>query len=105
MMISQKEQNAGISKRALETIQARESRKTVWEHSGFKCTHIIDTPFRRLDLIETKDEVYLRDMVLIGEKATVAKIHLEYHEAQALCGMLRDLEPPEEFAKGNGKTK
>lgn len=57
---------------------------------------IIQTSYRRFSLLELRDGLVLRDACFIGSRCDVALIHLDYHEAQALATVLRELEPPEE---------
>jgi hypothetical protein len=95
--ITQAEANAGISRRAL----GAKLRKTSTEEtiSGFKCTAVIDTPMRKLEVLESIHDgrVQVRNTEFNGIKADVELIHMEYHEAQALADVLRSLDAP---AKG-----
>lgn len=106
--ISQSEMNAGISRRALESLNGNGKRpKTISEIlCGFRVTRVIDSPMRMLDVLEKQGEgggLFLRNTDYLGTKAEVIQIHLDYHEAQSLSSALRDLEPPEE--KTNGKAR
>lgn len=103
--LSAAECTAGISRRALESL----TRKTVLDRiiSEFRCTHVIDTPMRRLDLVQSNSgEMYLRNVEFDGNRVGVVNIHLGYHEAQALADVLRSLEPPaDDDQPKNGKAR
>ena len=98
------EQTAGISRKALAALAGTNGRKTVSEIiSGFRATRVIDSPMRTLDVLESNlGDVMLRCTEYINLRADVTIVHLDYHEAHALAGVLRDLEPPDE--PKNGKS-
>jgi hypothetical protein len=105
--LSQAEQTAGISRRALETLAGRNGRKTVSEIiSGFRATRVIDSPMRMLDVLESNlGDVLLRATEYTDTRAVVTIMHFDYHEAHALASVLRELEPPDESPKkGSGRA-
>ena len=100
------EQTAGISRKALATLAGTNGRKTISEIiSACRATHVLDTPMRLLDVLEYGDgSIWLRDTDYSEARASVARIHLDYHEAHALASVLRDLEPPDEPKNGKGRA-
>lgn len=97
--LSTAECTAGISRRALETMKrgsvAPQQRRSIGE--GTTETLIIDTPYRKLALLETSDgKVFLRDVSFIGHRADVSLIHLEREQAHATAKVLEAIEtnPP-----------
>lgn len=100
--LSTQEVTAGISRSALATLkkngnrdtphaQAAEPEKIVGD--GCRETVVIDTPYRRLSVLETRDSYFiLRDVSFVGSKADVSLIHLEPEQAYALTAVLTRLE-------------
>ena len=111
MSQSPQSSNAGINPSLISSLAKPITRKTSTDImsiiSGYRATSVIDTPMRRLDVLEKVSEgtLLLRDTDYLGEKADIRHIHLEYAQAQALAAVLRDLQPPEEPANGNGKAR
>jgi hypothetical protein len=72
--------------------------------SGFRCTTVIDTPMRKLEVLESISDgnVMVRDTEFYRAKAHVALIHLEYEQVQTLAAVLKALD--EAPSSGNGKT-
>lgn len=99
------EQTAGISRRALETIRNNGHKTASEVISGFRCTRVIDSPMRMLDVLEAADgTMWLRDTEYKDSRVSVTHLHLNYHEAYALATVLRDLEPPEEPKNGKASA-
>ena len=116
------EQAAGISRAALDVMKRKNGKRSnkidastsgsnkidqpsLLRFIGDGTTElpIIQTPYRRLSVLESHDHmVIIRDACFVGSKCDVSLIHLDYHEAHALAGVLRDLEPPDE--PKNGKS-
>jgi hypothetical protein len=60
---------------------------------GTRETPVIETPYRRLSVMETRDSYFiLRDVSFVGSKADVALIHLEPEQAHALAAVLASME-------------
>jgi hypothetical protein len=88
---------------------AKPGRKTTQEIiSGYRATAVLDTPMRKLEVLESQNgEIIVRDTEYMPNRTTadVGLLHLEYHEAHFLARVLLDLEPPAEPANGsNGKA-
>jgi len=96
------ERNAHISTKALETLQRRNNSVSEILSAHFRCTRVIDTPMRMLEVVEHKHEgtMFLRYTEWRGAGKVFAHIiPLDYHEAQALASTLRELEQPPEKTK------
>jgi hypothetical protein len=90
--LSEAETTAGISKRALESLRKNgtngdsphPTRAEVI--SGVRETRIIDEPYRKLSLLETRDgDVILRNVEFVGNKAHLSLVHLEYEQSLTLA--------------------
>jgi hypothetical protein len=70
--------------------------------SGHRAIAVIDTPMRKLEVIESRMEtrsggfVFIRDTAYDREKAGLSFIYLSYHEAEALAAVLGNLQPADE---------
>lgn len=94
--LSHTEQTAGISRKALETLQRTNGKNGDAAHTTNRVeparslsdlnreTVVIDTPFRRLSILETRDGLMVRDACFVGSKCSVELIHLEYEQSRAL---------------------
>jgi len=98
MSLSEAELTAGVSHRALETLRARDNRKTTTQIiTAYDATAVIDTPMRKLEVLQSHSgQVILRNTEYVGARADVEHIFLAYAHAQSLASVLRDLEPPAE---------
>ena len=115
--LSPQECTAGISRKALETIKqqggngdsphkpAPPAKPTQDFISLYRETSVIDTPMRKLAVLETRDaDIIVRNVEFIGTRADCSLVHLEPEQAHALAAVLMALEnkaagdPPE--AKG-----
>ena len=101
--LSQQKQNAGISRRALETINRTNGngngnhqtahQPTTEVISAARKTPVIDTPYRELSILEMNSgRVVIRYTEWNESRAFVVNIPLEYHEAAALSIGLDHLE-------------
>lgn len=106
--------NAGISPELISALPKHTVRKTTTEQyiSGWKSTSVIDTPMRKLEVLESIADgmVVLRDTAYNKGRADLSFVTLEYHQGQALASVLRGLEDPEAKApaapaNGNGKGR
>lgn len=92
MSLSPQECTAGISFRALETLRKNGNGHALpaFVGDGTKETTVVDTPYRRLSILESRTgEISLRDVSFVGAKADVELIHLEREQAQTLVSVLR----------------
>ena len=100
--LSAQECTAGISRKALEAFKrngdgSAEAPPAKRRSIGDSTTEtlIIDTPYRKLALLETSDgKIVLRDVSFIGHRADVALIHLEREQAHATAKVLDAIEDP-----------
>jgi len=107
------EAKAGITRSALATMHRLAQRSTVSDVerivSGYRAHRVVDTPMRLLEVLEVLSEdgrLLLRCTTYRPDQhADVAGFTLDYHEAQSLASVLRELEPPAEPEKGNGKAR
>ena len=107
--LSTAEVTAGISRSALATLKKHgngdtphaEAKSTTVDRStkvdivgdGTRETPVIETPYRRLSVMETRDSYFiLRDVSFVGSRADVALIHLEPEQAHALAAVLASME-------------
>ncbi len=111
-MITNKEATAGASRRAIATIgmstivdtpRRKTTEAITTAHSGFRCTSVIDTPMRRVDVVEFVNSGNLRiRQTEYGHNnrgaslVSVTEIQLDYHEADALTRVIDSLTPPDE---------
>jgi hypothetical protein len=66
--------------------------------SGYREIQVIDTPMRKLSVLESRIDgtVFLRNVTFDQNKVGISFIpHLEYHEAAALAAALGSLTAPE----------
>ena len=71
---------------AVETSPIRSIGDSTVEHP------VIETPYRRLSVLESRDEsILVRDASFVGSKCDVQLIHLERHEADVLAQVLAKL--------------
>jgi hypothetical protein len=108
------DRNAGINPEIISALPKHAVRKTTHEIiSGYRATAVIDTPMRKVEVLETQDgSVIVRDTEYMPNRsqADVGLLHLRYHEAQALATVLRELEESDgsektQPANGNGNGK
>jgi len=109
------DRNAGISPALIAPLAAAKppARKTTTEQyvTGWRATPVIDTPMRKLEVLEnlTDGRLCLRDTDYNGARVGLSFIHLEYHQGQALAAVLRALEDPDSEkpapTNGNGKGR
>jgi hypothetical protein len=60
--------------------------------SAFRATSVLDTPMRKLEVLETQDgRVIIRDTQFFVQRADVTHIYLEVHEARALVDVISHL--------------
>jgi hypothetical protein len=108
--LSTAEVTAGISRSALATLKKNgdsphaEPTKVVTDKQnlttkvdivgdGTRETPVIETPYRRLSVMETRDSYFiLRDVSFVGSRADVSLIHLEPEQAHALAAVLASME-------------
>lgn len=95
--LSQAEQNAGISRKALHTLLHAKNRTNgdtppATISNGAEETYVIETPYRKLSVLEDRDgDLTLRDVGFIGNKADLQMIHLDREQARTLAGMITKL--------------
>lgn len=110
------DRNAGISPALIAPLsESKPARKTTTEQyvTGWRATPVIDTPMRKLEVLEnlTDGRLCLRDTDYNKSRADLSFIHLEYHQGQTLAGVLRSLEDPDAEkpaptnGNGNGKAR
>jgi hypothetical protein len=104
--LSTAEVTAGISRSALATLKKQGNGDTPHDVTkvtnvtkpdivgdGTRETPVIETPYRRLSVMETRDSYFiLRDVSFVGSRADVALIHLEPEQAHALAAVLASME-------------
>ena len=102
--LSQAECSAGISRQALETIKRKNGDAPHDAHnvrnvepapyiSDFRETSVIDTPMRKLSVLEKRDgQIIVRDVEFCGTKADVTHLHLEREQAHTLAHILERLD-------------
>jgi hypothetical protein len=109
--LSTAEVTAGISRSALATLKkhgngntphapttvdkapAEKTTRVDIVGDGTRETPVIETPYRRLSVMETRDSYFiLRDVSFVGSRADVALIHLEPEQAHALAAVLAGME-------------
>jgi len=100
--LTAQEMNAGISRRALDTIRSNGNKRASTEIiSAYRATSVIDTPMRKLEILETEDgTVILRNTEYTGRGCgvSVGLIHMaSYTESQALSRALDRLEGASEL--------
>lgn len=91
--LSTAECNAGVSRKALATLLKKQgsngdspTKEIRSIGNGAREVCILDTPYRKLSAIESRDEdLILRDVCFVGTKADVALIHLEPEQARTLA--------------------
>jgi len=95
--LSQAEQNAGISHKALATFLKKQpngngkSTPTAISN-GAEETYVIETPYRKVSLLENRDgDLTIRDVGFIGNKVDLQMIHLDREQARTLAGMITKL--------------
>lgn len=112
--LSKQELNAGVSRRALETLNRTNGNGNGNHHathqpttdviSAARKTPVIDTPYRELSILEMNSgRVMIRYTEWTESRAFVVNIPLDYHEAAALSSGLDHLEggkPIVEATKG-----
>jgi hypothetical protein len=68
------------------TVQLAAKDSTRDPFSGTRETLAIDTPYRKLSILESRDgEIVLRDASFIGNKCDLALVHLEREPARSLA--------------------
>jgi hypothetical protein len=113
MTLSRQECQAGISRQALATLTRKPTNGDTPHHvtakvvtnpaplttkvdivgDGCKELVVINTPYRKLSVLEMRDGlIVLRDVAFVGTRADVALIHLEREQAHALADVLLELE-------------
>jgi len=109
------DRNAGIRPEIISALPALKppARKTTTEQyvTGWKSTSVIDTPMRKLEVLESLTDglVMLRDTDYNKARADLSFIALAYHEAQALSTVLAGLQAADDKTRervptnGNGK--
>ncbi len=94
--LSPQECVAGISRKALDAIQKNgngDSPHAPAYISDFRETYVIETPMRKLSILESKSgEITLRDIGFIGNRTDLSLIHLEHEQAHALAEALGRIE-------------
>jgi hypothetical protein len=114
--LSTAEVTAGISRSALATLKkngdtphaepTKVTTKPDIVGDGTRETPVIESPYRRLSVMETRDSYFsLRDVSFVGSRADVALIHLEPEQAHALAAVLASMEAKASGEKPNLPSK
>jgi len=96
--LSQAEQNAGVSRRALATLLKKQppngngNTTPTTVSDGAEETYVIETTYRKLSLLEDRNgDLRLRDVGFIGNKVDLQMIHLDREQARTLANMITKL--------------
>ena len=93
--LTQAEQNAGISQKALAVLlkkQRNNGDAPQIVSNGAEETYVIETPYRKVSLLEDRDgDLTIRDVGFIGNKADLQMIHLDREQARTLASMITKL--------------